>query len=302
MKNQLDAESSCLIYDQLVKIGDREEIPLTEVRTVIIENTPEAFGSENFTRIDQETLISLLSLKELTIKEVDLLAAVLKWVDCEVQRQDLPLNRENQRRVFQPIKGYVLFTALTPEEVAKFKIAELLTSEEAGSLISHFNNGKPFMIELKTPRRAGFITRSVFVSKLFSANCGRSRSLGLTVSRRVRIRTIYLTYSPKAPDFSFQILNDSTEEVLVAEAKRSVKDGKLCLSFCPSLDLQANQGYILNTSYGGNSGQAFEDRFTPEETLSYAIESIYFDFTPYTGYNFVRGIEFAPVVVVDGLD
>ena len=87
VKSKLNAKSSCLIYDQLVKIFDREEIRLGDVRTAMIKNSQETIESEHFKEIDQETLISLLSLDRLNIDEADLLPAVSKWVDCEVQRQ-----------------------------------------------------------------------------------------------------------------------------------------------------------------------------------------------------------------------
>ena len=65
-------QNSCLIYEQLVKIGDREESVLAYVRGRIIENSQEAIESEHFTQINQETLISLLSLEKLSIDEIDL--------------------------------------------------------------------------------------------------------------------------------------------------------------------------------------------------------------------------------------
>ena len=110
IKGRLNAESSCLIYDQLIKIGEREEIPLPQVRTAVIEGGIKAFQSEHFMQIDQETLISLLSADELAVDEIDLLVAVSKWVDCEMQRQSLPANGENRRKMFERIKGYILFS------------------------------------------------------------------------------------------------------------------------------------------------------------------------------------------------
>ena len=106
-KSRLTVESSCLIYDQLMKIGEHEEISLADVRTMIIENSREAIGTENFTQIDQETLISLLSLKELSIDGNYLLAAVSEWIDCELQRQGLQVNHVNRQKAFQPIKSYI---------------------------------------------------------------------------------------------------------------------------------------------------------------------------------------------------
>ena len=294
VKGKLDAESSCLIYDQLVKIGEREEIRLADVRTAMIKNSRETIESEHFKEIDQETLISLLSLDQLNIDEADLLAAVSEWVDCEVKRQGLPVNRENRRKVFQPIKSYVLFTALKPEKAAICKmIADLLTLEEAGSLVLHLlNKDKPLMIKLKTSRSAGAGTHSVFVSGSFSADgYYASRPVDLTVNQRVSIRAIHLTYCPSVDDLSFEVYDYSTDAYLSLKTESSVKDGKLCLSFSPPLDAQANCPYqlIVTSDQTLNS----EDQLTRGQTLRYG--SVTFDLMPVDDYNFVRGFEFMPL-------
>ena len=294
VKSKLNAESSCLIYDQLVKIGDREEIRLADVRTAMIENSRETIESEHFKQIDQETLISLLSLDQLNIDEVDLIAAVSKWVDCEVQRKGLPVNRENRRKVFEPIKNYVLFTAFKPEKVAECKlIADLLTLEEAGSLVLHLlNKDKPLMIELKTSRSAGAGTHRVFVKDLFSASgYGGSRKVELTVNQRVSIRAIHLTYSQSSSDLSFRVFNQSTCSYLYFKAESSVKDGKVCLSLSPPLEVKANQKHTFYVDCGRYLTS--EDHLTNGQTLSYG--STTFDLRSSNSHNFVRGLEFMPL-------
>ena len=155
IKRKLTAENSCLIYDQLIKIGGPMEISLALVGAVIMENSKQAFESEYFKQIEQETLIRLLSLDELSIDEFHLFKAVLKWVDCELQRQGLPKNGENRRRVFEPIKGYIRFTALKSEQIANCgDIIELLTEEERGSVLLHrLNSDSRLVIKPKTARK-----------------------------------------------------------------------------------------------------------------------------------------------------
>ena len=245
VKSKLNLKNSYLIYDQLVKIGEREEIPLVSVRDVLSNNSWVIFESEHFTQTDQGTLISLLSLDELSIDELDLLVAVSKWVECEVQRQGLPVNRENQRKVFEPIKGYVLFSALKLSKAPKCKvIAELLTREEARSLRLHLRQGEPLMIEQKTSRRATMC--SVFVRDLFSPGQGvySLGSVGLTSNRRVSIKIIYLTYS-QSTNRSFQVRKGDALLLWDLKAERSVKDGKLRLSLSPPLEVEANEEYSL---------------------------------------------------------
>ena len=99
-KAKLNAESSYLIYDLLVKIGEHEEMPLNDVQDMIIHFIIATLKSDHFTQIDQETLINLLSLDRLHVTKIDLFEAASKWVDHEVQRQGLLVNGENRRRVF----------------------------------------------------------------------------------------------------------------------------------------------------------------------------------------------------------
>ena len=237
----------------------------------------------------------MLSLNELSIDEFDLLAPVSKWVDCEVQRQGLPLNQENRRKVFEPIKGYVLFSSLKPEKVANCEeIAELLTVEEIGSLVLHLNLGKPLMIEQKTSRSVGAKPFSVFAvlvfsSTLFASGYSGTRVVNLSVNRRVRIRAIHLTYSKNAPYQSFQVQKSGVN--LDMKANCSVKDGKLRLSFTPSFDVEPSQSYRLDVTCSESLKP--DDQLTKQQSLSYG--STTFSLRLLSDYSFVRGLEFVPL-------
>ena len=245
------------------------------MKTVIIENSLEVFESEHFTQIDQETLISLLSLEELLIPEIDLLAAVSKWVNCEVQRQDLPVNSENRRRVFESIKGYILFTALTPEKIASCReLAELLSDEERGLLLLHLlDKANPLRMELKTPRRAFSGVCSVFVDD--ARHLGLlifSETTGITVNRRVSIQTIHTTYSGSAQSVSLKILN-SDDVDLGLKIERLIQDGRLCFSFEPRFVVEPNREYKLKVS--GTGSMTTEDHLSKQYKLKKA--SVIFD-------------------------
>ena len=291
VKVNLNAENSCLIYDQLIKIGEREEISLASVRTVIIENSPEAFGSEHFTQIDRETLISLLSLDELSIAEIDLLTAVSKWVDCEVQRQDLLLNAENRRRVFEPIKGYVLFTDLTLEKIAnRQEVAQLLTDEESGTLVLHLlNKNRPWKVELKTPRRSGSNFCSVFIDDARLTYLGFCSDLTrVTVNRRVSIRTIYTTYSERLQNVLFEIL-DSDGLDLGLKIERFFQDGRMCFSLSPPLVLEPNTSYTLKID--DPDGLSSREFVSQQKQLNFEW-SVIFDLKRRDKYHCFRGFEF----------
>ena len=297
VKARLDPESSCLIYDQLIKIGEREEISLAHVRTVTIENSRATFDSEHFTHVDQETLISLLSLDELSIDENELLVAVSKWVDCEVQRRGLPVSGENRRKVFEPIKSYVQFASLSPEKIADYEeVAGLLTAEELAQLFLHLlNRRNPLTIELKTSRRAG--AARVFITDLVSAaDNPYSNQVYLSVNRKVFIRAIYTTYCGSEADLSLKIL-DSGGLDFGLESRVSLKNDKSgrpvwCFSFDKPFEVQANIRYRLQVLGQGKATR--EDQMSRQQQLNYT-ESVTCVLRPvflFEDYHCIGGLEF----------
>ena len=309
VKSKLNAESSCLIYDQLMKIGERPEIPLAEVRTEIIENSWATFESEFFKHIDQETLISLLSLNQLSIDEFDLLAAVSKWVRSEVQRQRLPVNQENRRKVFEPIKGYILFSALDPEKVANCKeIAELLTSEEIGLLLLHLmNKSKPLKIKQKTRRSAGANAQTVSVSvsnPIHRAEQPISREVYLTATRRVRLLAIHSTYSKATTNLTLLVQNAKTGVYLDLKTKRTAIGGRWSFQFSLPLDVKSGDEFMFKIQGTGNLKK--QDQLSNQWKLKsgesvlfnlYAhSNSAFYGYQPnQSNYHFVRGLAFVPL-------
>ena len=294
IKDNLTSESSCLIYDQMMKIGEREELPLADVRTRIIEGGEATFQNDLFPLIDQETLISLLSLDELRIAEIDLLAAVFKWVDCEVERQGLFVTRENRQKVFEPIKGYIVFTALMLDQIAKCEeVAELLTKEERGALALHLlDKSNPSIIDLKTQRKAGASVYSVLVSEpLVASGKTLSKETVLGVNRKVSIRMISTTYPERATNLNFTILNPKGQIELSSSfyyyknIVKSVKDGRWCLSFDPFV-VQPNDTYTLQIT--GNDVFSNDDQLSRQRQLKYE-DSVTFSLSD---YHCIMGLEF----------
>ena len=301
IKGKLNPESSCLIYDQLMKIGDREEISLADVRTVIIENSKDAFESKHFRQIDQETLISLLSLDELSIAEFDLFVAVSKWVDCEVERQDLPVNGLNRLRMFEPIKSYILFTALTLEQIANGKELGLpLTNQEKGLLVMHrLNKVNQSPIELKTSRKASVSACSVFISESGSVefySYSHSRTMYLSLNRRVYIKTFSTIYSGSAANLSFKIQNSKGVD-LDLKTQISLQDGKWSFTFRPPFKAEPDCLYTLQIT---GDDQLARDQPVNTPTLENPKYSIIFNMGPnsehpeYSGRHFVEGITYFP--------
>ena len=264
IKKQLKVKNSCLIYDQLIKIGDPVQTSLDEVKSMIVKNRKEAFESEQFTEIDQETLISLLLLDELTIAEFDLFAAVSKWIDCEVRRQDLPMNGETRRRVFELINSYIVFTALKPDQITNCEwIAQLLTDEERGSLLLHWlNKDSPLKIELKTSRKAAASAYNVRLDE--SGLVEYSRMVDLSVKWKVLVSFIHTTYSGSATNLSLEIRNSDGVN-LGLKPESSFRDGKWSFSFEPPFTVKPDCKYTLRIT--GDEQLKKEDLLSKEREL-----------------------------------
>ena len=292
---KLNSKNSCLIYDQLVKIGERVEVWRKFVKGQITNNSRAFFESDHFTQIDQETLISFLSMDQLEIDEFDLLVAVSKWVDCEVQRQGLSVNDENRRRVFEPIKGYILFTALTPKKIVEYdKVAQLLTDDEKLALLRHLlsKKNKPLTIQPKTTRRAGNI-RKVY-SKTGSYGCfSVYDGTRLSVTRRVSVLSIYTALPEEAKDRCASI-RDSNGADLGLAIRTLVQDGKLCFSFGTPFVMEPDRDYKLcltGSSLSSMAGLEKEKVFQAEDGIVFKVGNFRDD----NFYHYVKGFEFRPV-------
>lgn len=104
------------------------------------------------------------------------------------------------------------------------------------------------------------------------------------------IRTIDLTYSQSTTDLGFQIFNDSADTLLSLRTESSLKNGKLCLSISPPLEVDAKSVYQLMVTLSYNRTLTSDDHLTYEKSLSYG--SITFSLIPLTDFSFVKGLEF----------
>lgn len=154
IKNILSTSNCCIIYDQLIKFPTEYIGPLDQVKKLIRCNSESAFKNKYFVNISQETLVDLLSMDGLTMEEIGVLHACAKWVDEEIKRLNLKLNRTNKQMVFKPIKNFIRFSEITLDELRNFdQIKDLLSSDELSSLFLHHLNISKFALVCNTTRK-----------------------------------------------------------------------------------------------------------------------------------------------------
>ena len=213
------------------------------------------------------------------------------------------MNGENRRRVFEPIKGYILFSTLSAEKFANCKkIVELVTPDEIGPLLLHLLNKEyPVPIVLKTTRKTGASVCSVFISDsdLFDVDAYdydheeedfTSIEMHLTVNRRVSIRAIHTTCPDYLEDFDLGI-QGLNRKSLNLEMKRFVKDGKWSFSLDPPFDVEPNCSYTL---FAGVDGEILEET-REQSVLDYkgtVIFNVQRESPNYLEFHCIRGLDF----------
>ena len=154
VKQNLDT-FNCLIYDQLIKNQVTNPLVLDHVKRFIKLNTKKVVENEFFTKINEDTLLDLLTMDELSFSEIELLKACDRWVNEQLLKKGLISNPENKREIFKPIKNYIKFSDFSFDQMKGFdEIYDLLTVEETASFFAHLlNESRPLSIECKTKRK-----------------------------------------------------------------------------------------------------------------------------------------------------
>lgn len=117
LKVNLKADNAFMLLQQ-ARLFD--EWQLTDLCLELIDkHSIEAFQSDCFLDIDQETLILILKRDTLGIREAKLYYFVLKWAQHQCSKSNqMPINRENQQLVLGDAIKHIRFPLMSKEEFA----------------------------------------------------------------------------------------------------------------------------------------------------------------------------------------
>ena len=92
-----------------------------------------------FTDIDHETLMTILHRDSLGIREHRVFDAVVRWSECECNRQEKQITSENKRKVLKEALRLIRYPLMTVEEFAAGPAqSDLLKKEEVVEIFLHF--------------------------------------------------------------------------------------------------------------------------------------------------------------------
>ena len=170
---------------------------------IVSKETLECINSDAFCSIRSQTLNALLKRESLTVAEVELFKAVMKWVDSECRKQGINIeeDRTARRRVLGDSVYEISFLEMSLEDFTKYVSSTgILTETEIISIFQKFGGLDVADLKWKEQkkRRSCIVSFSRFdVADLSSSLCwhylkGRSDALTLTVNTAVLFHGVRL--------------------------------------------------------------------------------------------------------------
>lgn len=201
----------CLLYDQLMMIHDKELFQVDEIKKMIITDSVKFFKSDHFTKISQNTLINLLNLPKLNMREIDLLKYCSKWVNANSIESDSSFNslKSNKQKLFEPIKSLIRFGDLKARDIGEFKELDVLfETNEICSLFLHLLNfAKPLIIECLTARDTGYPIHCVLEYQSEEGYFIDKDRQYLSVNQEVNIKHIHTFLNLEYQDLELNIFD-----------------------------------------------------------------------------------------------
>lgn len=154
LEKNLKPENVCVILMQS-KLYDEEELAEKCLRAIDM-HTEEVLNSEGFLEVDHSTLLSLVGRDALSIPEIKLFEAVVRWAAAECLRQGLEPTPDQKRRMLGPVLHMIRIPTISlidfSNHVSK---SGLLTPEECVKMFHYFTSDeKPGNLDFNCePRR-----------------------------------------------------------------------------------------------------------------------------------------------------
>ena len=140
LEKSIKPENVVAVLNQAMQFHEKKFEP--KCWDIILENTQGCINSEAFCNIGYHTLDALLRKRSLDISEVELVKAVLKWVDRECVRQGISIEEDktSRRRVLGDSVYDIHFLQMSQEDFANHVSSTgILTEMEVISIFQKLN-------------------------------------------------------------------------------------------------------------------------------------------------------------------
>ena len=310
---RLNKFNVCLLFDQFLKIPldevgsflrkDKGAL-LNEFKKFIQVYSKDAFESESFLEIDEETLVELLKLEFLNMPETDVLRACLRWTDAEMKRQGLVATNENKRKVFSQVKPFVRFIDLNYDQLTELaELKDVLSIEELGSVFLKLTGGCDHIsIDCKTERKKGRKVYEAIFDDGFSSidedYYVYKLSVNLKVNQKVCITSIQTYLKSSVSNLELKGFKQGQEEFVplpFVEFKRHLVHGKWCFEPGRTLEIDPHVNYQLVFSFAAIELQ-FE-YFSNSSSFSTRVgeNKYHFSLRDFGKYHCIKSLHFCQI-------
>ena len=119
-----------LIYDNYLRSGILDRFDGEELSEMINLHAYLAFNSDDFLKIQKETLIRLLERNELLIDEPDLFSACFRWLKAEAERRKSQANPVSRVALFASFKHLIRFPLMSENEFFGDRPSQFVSENE----------------------------------------------------------------------------------------------------------------------------------------------------------------------------
>ncbi|CAG2207955.1 unnamed protein product [Mytilus edulis] len=124
LQDNLAVNNACTLFSN-AKFFTMDKLQ-TNALKFIAENAIEVLKSEDFLLLPSENIVNILELDSLRVQEVDVIRAVLRWVDHQLTKSKIKVDGKSRRSVL--LQDSIIFTLAIP----------LLSIEEFTSIVIPF--------------------------------------------------------------------------------------------------------------------------------------------------------------------
>ena len=217
LEASIKPENVFVVLEQAIQFDEKE---LEEKSwDIVLKKTQECLNSEAFCDIGLHTLNALLKKERLTVTEVELFKAVLKWTDSECARQGINIEEDKtaRRRILGDSVYEIPFLEMSQEDIVKYvSPTEILADREMICLLQKLNGLDVVNFKWKKHKRAA---PAVIFRRFDPGNVvanswgysGDSDALTLTVNKTVLFHGVRLFGDPGGSQYEVKFrLKDKT--------------------------------------------------------------------------------------------
>ena len=200
LEASIEPDNVFMVLEQAVQF-DEEKLE-AKCWDIVSKQTQECIKSEAFCNVGSHSLKALLKKETLTITEVELFKAVLKWIDGECVRQGINIEEDKtaRRRVLEDSVYEIRFLQMSLEDFAKYvSSTRILTEAEVISIFQKFSGLDVAGLKWTGQKKRRPYYYIVSFSRFESANAsggwnyrGGSDALSLTVNKAVLFHGVRL--------------------------------------------------------------------------------------------------------------